>query len=316
MKLGATIASRMMCIALSLAVFAPLLPARAAGIDLSPDAQKALDAIYAGDAQQGAVLARQFEQSHQQNPLGYLIEGEALWWERYCEACELKWGIVEAWRHDRKSEDREYLATADKAIALAEARIAKSDSAEMRFYAGMGYALKVRMYGLRGENRAGAKAGVAARSEMLAALKLDPQMADATAAVGIYNYYVDTLTPMLKFLRFLMGIPGGDKNEGIRQMEIGMTQGKLLAIDVRFILASALRRYDRKYEEALSVAQPLVAQHPSNRMFLLLVGNLNAELGRSAKAQEYFRAVEELTANSPCAAHARELARQFSASLR
>lgn len=315
MKLGATIASRMMCIGLSLAVFAPLLPARAAGIDLSPDAQKALDAIYAGDAQQGAVLARQFEQTHSQNPLGYLIEGEALWWERYCEACELKWGIVEAWRHDRESEDREYLATADKAIALAEARIAKADSAEMHFYAGMGYALKVRMYGLRGENRAGAKAGVAARSEMLAALKLDPQMADATAAVGIYNYYVDTLTPMLKFLRFLMGIPGGDKNEGIRQMEIGMTQGKLLAIDVRFILASALRRYDRKYEEALTVAQPLVAQHPSNRMFLLLVGNLNAELGRNVKAQEYFRAVEELTANSPCAAHTRDLAHQFSASL-
>ena len=317
MKLRLEFPRPVICVVLSLAILVPLSKTTRAGtINVPPDAQKALDAIYAGDAQQGVVLARQFEQAQPQNPLGYLIEEEALWWERYCEACELKWGIVEAWRHDRKAGDREYFATADKAIALAEAQISKSNSADMHFYAGMGYALKVRMYGARGENRAGAKAGVAARSEMLDALKLDPQMADATAAMGIYNYYVDTLTPMLKFLRFLMGVPGGDKEDGVRQMKIGMTQGKLLAVDVRFILASALRRYDRKYAEALSVAQPLASQYPRNPMFLLLAGNLNAELGRNAKARDYFRVVEQSSAGTPCATHARDLAHQFSASMR
>jgi hypothetical protein len=309
---------RLLQAALAIAVASPFagIPVQATGLQVPPDAQKALDAIYSGHARQGAALARSFEQIEPQNPLGYLIEDEARWWERYCEACEIKWGIVEAWRHEKRPGDEEYFALADKAIGLANAQLKKSDTAEMHFYAGMGYALKVRMYGLRGENRAGAKAGVAARSEMLAALKIDPQMADATAAVGIYNYYVDTLSPMLKFLRFLMGIPGGDKQEGVQQMKIGMTQGKLLDVDVRFILASALRRYDQQYQHALSVAQPLVEKYPRNPMFLLLAGNLNVELGRNAQAQEYFRGVEQLSGDSPCVAHSRDLARSFSAPVR
>ena len=290
---------------------------RAARLKIPADAQKALDAIYSGNAPQGVSLARSFEQVQPQNPLGYLLEGEALWWERYCAACEIRYGMVEAWRHDKQRDDRAYLALADKAIQLARAQLSIANTPVMHFYAGMGYALKVRMYGLRGENRAAAKAAVAARSEMLAALKLDPQMADATAAMGLYNYYVDTLSPIVKFLRFLMGIPGGDKATGVQQMKIGMTQGQMLAVDVRFILARALRQYDHKYADALSIAQPLVERYPRNPMFLLLVGNLNAELGRNAQARQYFRAVEQLPAApaSPCLAHARDLARSFSASL-
>ena len=109
--------------------------------------------------------------------------------------------------------------------SLAEAQLAKSDTAEMHTYAGLGWALKVRVYGLRDENRNAAHAAVNGRREMLAALKLDPDMADATAGLGVYNYYVDTLSPLVKLLRIFMGIPGGDKQLGIKQMEVGMNRG-------------------------------------------------------------------------------------------
>jgi tetratricopeptide (TPR) repeat protein len=302
---------------LALAAILTAAPAQAAELGIPSDAQKALDTIYSGDAQHAVTLAREIEQERPKDPLGYLIEGEALWWARYCEACELKWGMIEAWKHDKRSEDEAYFELADKAIQLAQDQIAKSDTADMHFYAGMGYALKVRVYGVRGENRNAAKAAVRARAEMLRALELDPQTADATGALGLYNYYVDTLSPIVKLLRFFMGIPGGDKEKGVEQMEIGMNQGTLLAVDLRFILARALRQYDRKYEEALSIAQPLVERYPQNPLFLLLVGNLNAELGRNAKAAEYFHRVEQLPAEpaSACLAHSRDLAQSFAASL-
>jgi len=301
----------------ALLVFALLfaLPARASKINLSPEAQKVLDAIYAGDSQHAIALARALEQAEPQEPIGYLLEGEALWWDRYCSACEIKWGIIEAWKHDKQHDDESYFALTDKAIALAQAQLAKSETAEMRFLLGMGYALKVRVYGLRSENRNAARAGVSARAQMLRALELDPQLADATGAVGIYNYYVDTLSPIVKLLRFFMGIPGGDKAKGVEQMEIGMNQGSLLAVDLRFILARALRQYDRKYEEALSTARPLVDRYPRNPLFLLLVANLNAELGRNAKAAEYLQAVQQLPGSPPCAAHARGIASSFSSTL-
>jgi tetratricopeptide (TPR) repeat protein len=304
----------LLCVSASLWLTAT--PTRASDLTLPPDAQHVLDTIYGGNPEEAVPLARAIEQSRPQDPIGYLVEGEALWWKRYCAACEIKYGMIEAWKHEKQHDDEAYFALTDKAIQLAQSQLAKSETAEAQFYAGMGYALKVRVYGLRSENRNAARAAVNARTHMLRALELDPQLADATAAVGIYNYYVDTLSPVVKLLRFFMGIPGGDKEKGVEQMEVGMNQGVLLAVDVRFILARALRQYDRKYEQALVVAQPLVERYPQNPLFLLLLGNLNAELGRTAKAADYFRSVHQLPAlATPCAGHSREIASLFSATL-
>jgi tetratricopeptide (TPR) repeat protein len=304
-----------LCAILIAAFVAP--PARATGITLPPKAMRALDKIYSGDPDAAIAIAHEIEQAQPDHPLGFLIESEAKWWKRYCVACEIKYGILEAWKKTREPDDAAYLALTGKVTTLAEALLTKSDTAEMHTFAGLGWALQVRVYALRGESRAAAHAGVSARSEMLAALKLDPEMADATAALGIYNYYVDTLSPIVKLLRIFMGIPGGDKQTGIKQMQIGMNQGSFLAVDIRFILARSLRTYDQKYEEALSDAEPLLARYPQNPIFMLLLGNLNAELGRNAKASEYFHAAQKSSVpDSTCAARMRELAGSFLATLR
>jgi tetratricopeptide (TPR) repeat protein len=322
MRLFRSSASRFRISSLAfLCVSLPLLltpsPSRASNLTLPPDAQHVLDTIYGGDPDEAVARARAIEQARPQDPIGYLLEGEALWWERYCAACEIKYGMIEAWKHEKEHADEAYLALTDKAVQSAQAQLVKSETAEMHFYAGMSYALKVRVYGLRGENRNAARAAVNARTHMLRSLELDPQMADATAALGLYNYYVDTLSPIVKLLRFFMGIPGGDKEKGVQQMEVGMNQGVLLAVDVRFILARALRQYDRKYDQALSVAQPLVESYPQNPLFLLLLSNLNAELGRNDKAAEYLHALQELAAPaSRCVTHSQGLATAFASTLR
>ena len=263
-------------------------PAHAEGIALPPEALKAMDKIYGGDPDAAIVIAHDVEQAQPDHPLGYLLEAEAIWWKRYCAACEIKYGMVDPWKRSKESDDAEYLKLTDSVIRLAQAHLAQSETAEMHTYAGLGWALKVRVYALRAEYRNAARTAVNGRTEMLAALKLDPDMADATAALGVYNYYVETVSPIVKVLRIFMGIPGGDKQTGVKQMEVGMNQGLFLAVDARFILSRALRTYDQKYERALAVAEPLVSRYPHSPMFLLLAGNLNAELGRKEKASELF----------------------------
>jgi len=293
------------------------LPARAEGITLPPEALKAMDKIYGGDPDAAIVIAHDVEQAQPDHPLGYLLEAEAIWWKRYCAACEIKYGMVDAWKRSKESDDADYLALTGKVTSLALVELAKSETAEMHTYAGLGWALKVRVYALRDEYRNAAHAAVNGRTEMLAALKLDPDMADATAALGIYNYYVETVSPIVKVLRFFMGIPGGDKQKGVEQMETGMNKGLFLAVDARFILSRALRTYDQKYERALAVAEPLVSRYPHNPMFLLLAGNLNAELGHSDKASEYFHtALATSVPDDACAARTRELANAFLATLK
>ncbi|HXQ26451.1 MAG TPA: hypothetical protein VN822_08610 [Candidatus Acidoferrales bacterium] len=292
------------------------VPARAGGITLSPQAAQALDQIYGGDPDAAIPIARAIEQAQPESPVGYLLEGEAEWWKTYCAACEIKWGQLDAWKRAKKPEDDAYLALADKAIALARAQLEKSDTADMHLYAALGFGLKARLYSLREERRNTARAGVAARGECLRALQLDPDMADATAGVGLYNYYVDTLSAIAKVLRFFMGIPGGSKQEGIRQMKIGAERGVFLAVDTRFYLARNLRTFDQRYEDALSVTEPLVARYPRNPIFQLLAGNLNAELGRNAKAAEYFHvALGSSDPDPECAARVRDLANSFLGSL-
>ena len=153
------------------------------------------------------------------NALGYLLEAEALWWKIWCTSAEFKYGMTDA-RHRRKlAADQHYLDLAAKASSIAMAQLKDRESAEMQFYAGMGDAFAARLYGLRGENRATARAGVRAREHFLRAIKLDPNLTDAEFGLGLYNYYVDTLSAIAKFLGFFMGIPSGNKQEGIRMLE-------------------------------------------------------------------------------------------------
>jgi tetratricopeptide (TPR) repeat protein len=305
------------------------LPARAGeNLTSPPEAQQAMDTMYAGNFEGAITILRGLEQAQPENPLGFLLEGEAQWWKIYCADSQVKYGMVDAWKRGKKPEDEAYFALAGKAIRLAQERIAKSDTAEMHLYAGMGLALKARMDALRGENHAAAHAGVAARAEFLRALELDSQMTDATGGLGLYNYYVDSLPGVVKFLRFFMGIPGGNKKEGIQQMQTAIEHGVLMPVEMRFYLAKNLRTYDQDYERAIAVAEPLVTRYPKNPVFQLFLGNLNVEMGRNDKAAEYFRATIKLTEPdfacgncgscadcTSCATHARELANSLLGSL-
>jgi hypothetical protein len=291
-------------------------PARAGSISLPPEASQAMEKMYGGDPEAAIEILHSFEREQPHNSIGYLLEAEAQWWKIYCAACDIKWGMVDAWRRGKKPEDDTYLALADKAIQLAQAQLVKSDSAEMHLYMGTGWSLKVRLYSLRGENRNVVRAAVTARTEFLRANQIDPQMADAKVGLGLYNYYVDTLSPIVKLLRFFMGIPGGNKKEGIRQLETGMDQGALMVVEARFYLAKNLRTYDEQYSRAATIMEPLVARYPHNPIFLLLLGNLNAELRRNAKASEYFHsALNSAIPDSACAIRTRDLADKFLLSL-
>ena len=278
-------------------------------IALPPEARQAMDAIYGGDPDAAIPIARGLQRARPEHPLGYLLEGEALWWKRYCATCEIRYGMADAWKRGKFPEDDAYLTVADKEIASAEALLGKSESAELHVYAGMGYALKARIYGLRGENHNVARNAVKGRAEMLRALQLDPQMADATAVLGVYNYYVDTLSGIVKMLRVFLGIPGGNKAEGLKQLQVGIDSGVLMAADSRFLLATLVRQYDQKYELALSAAEPLAARYPHNPLYSLLAGNLLVELGRNAKAAEYLQAAKrEAIPDSVCNSRTHEMA--------
>jgi tetratricopeptide (TPR) repeat protein len=258
-----------------------------------------LDHIYSGRRDLALPEIREWERQSPNDPLGYLLEAEAEWWRLWCASAEFKYGMTAARHHEKGPADAHYLELTAKAYALAEASLRRHDSGEMRLYAGMADALASRLYGVRGENRATARAGVRARENFLKALALDPTLADASAGLGLYNYYVDTLSTIARVLRFFMGIPGGSKEEGIRQLERGIHEGQLTPPLARYYLAINLHAFDQKYEQALQVINPLVEKYPENPIFQLTRGDLYAKLARKELAEASYAAAAADAAQVP-----------------
>ena len=60
------------------------------------------------------------------------------------------------------------------------------------------------------------------------------------------------------------------------------------------------------------MAEPLLARYPQNPIFMLLLGNLNVELGRNEKALAYFHAAQNtVIPDSACTARVNDLANSF-----
>jgi len=278
-----------------------------------------LDNIYAGRSDLAMPEIRKLEQESPENPLGYLLEAELEWWKIWCVSAEFKYGMTMARHHDKAPSDEHYLKLTAMAYTLAERGLKQQNSAEMHLYAGMAEALSARLLAMRSEYRASARAGVRARENFQQALALDPSLADAYTGLGLYNYYVDTLSMLAKAMRFLMGIPGGTKEEGVRQLKRGIEDGQMSTQLARFYLALNLFNYDQKYEEALQLITPLVEKYPKNPIFLLMKGDLNAKLGRKQLAgpcyEEAEAAASEIT-DAECRAKTKELARQSLEALR
>jgi tetratricopeptide (TPR) repeat protein len=276
-------------------VLAMLVPkvSAAGNLSLPPGTPAIVQQIYSGRTDLAIPQAQAMQQQYPAHPLGYLLEAEARWWEIWCLAAEYKYGMTMPRHKEKQPSDQTYLDLTAKAESLAEASLAQQETAEMHFYAGMAGAQASRMYSLRGENRATARVGVRAREHFLRALALDPSLVDANLGLGLYNYYVDTLSTLARVLRFVMGIPGGTKEEGIRQLRLAMEHGELTSAAARFYLAINLHNYDRKYEQALQVITPLVEQYPDNPIFLLARGDLYGKLGRKPQAIADYRAAEE-----------------------
>lgn len=255
----------------------------------------------------------QLEQQAPDDPLGYLLEAEAEWWRIWCESAEFKYGMTMARHHEKVPSDQPYLDLTAKAYSLAEAKLRQHNSGDMHLYAAMADGLSARLYAMRSEYRASAHAAVRARENFLAALALDPTLYDAYSGLGLYNYYVDTLSALAKALRFLMGIPGGSKEEGIRQLKRGIQEGQISTSLARFYLAINLLNYDQRYEEALQVIGPLAEKYPGNPMFQLMKGDLYARLGRKQLAEACYRAADAAATELPeagCRSKIKQLVQQ------
>ena len=131
---------------LAIAVFAAG-EVRASELNISPDAKLAIELMYSGKPQEAIELAHKLEAVQPDHPLAYLIEADVVWWNIYCKWSERKYNTIDAWSRTRPADadDGVEAALSEKVIRLAESSLAKSETAEMELYVGLGYASRARL---------------------------------------------------------------------------------------------------------------------------------------------------------------------------
>jgi tetratricopeptide (TPR) repeat protein len=165
----------------------------------------------------------------------------------------------------------------ERAVAAAEAWTTRApDEAEAWFYLGGAYAVRVQSRVLRGERLAAARDGKKIKAALERTLELDPGLVDADFGIGLYRYYADVAPTAAKILRWLLLLPGGDREDGLARMLRVQNRGELLQGEADYQLHLIYLWYERQPGRALALLQSLQSRYPGNPLFPLLAADVEA----------------------------------------
>jgi len=141
------------------------------------------------------------------------------------------------------------------------------ERAEAWFYLGAALGARSQWKILRKERLSAARDGKQIKEALERALALDPGMHDAEFGIGVYRYYAGVAPAVFRWLRWLLLLPGGDRVEGLRQMERASRQGVIVRAEADYQRHVAYLWYERRFREALDLIVDLVSRYPRNPLF-------------------------------------------------
>ena len=194
-----------------------------------------------------------------------LLDVVALWWQIQLDPQDT-------------SRDASFAERVDAIVAAADAWTEREpQSAEAWFYLGGAYGARVQWRVLRNQHIAAARDGKRIKDALERALALDPAMHDAWFGIGLYHYYADIAPTAARVLRWLLFLPGGDRQEGLVEMLRARDRGQLLRSEADYQLHVLYLWYEDQPERAMALLEALRARHPRNPHFAQRIAEVEAE---------------------------------------
>ncbi len=191
-----------------------------------------------------------------------VLEATALWWRIQLDP-------------ENRALDEAFAASVERAIRTTEAWTERSpQDPEAWFYLGGAYAARVQWRVLRDEKFAAARDGKRIKEALEQAIELDPGLDDSYFGLGMYKYYADVAPAAAQFLRFLLMLPGGDREEGLREMLRTRERGRLLQGEADYQLHIIYLWYERQPERALELLRGLQERYPGNPLFVAQIAHI------------------------------------------
>ncbi|MFQ5700727.1 MAG: hypothetical protein ACE5HU_02670, partial [Acidobacteriota bacterium] len=255
-----------------------------------PDVQPGLEALRSGRFEDARVLFDRIAAQEAAAPEGPFFQAFDLWWRLLDEPAD-----ADALR--RRMEDflEEATRRADRM------RSARDEATRERGLVFSGVSMLLSAQSLAGRGRH-FRAGTMARRghrRLVRALKIRPGSPDAFFALGAYDYYADKLPAIVKGLRFLLMIPGGDDKRGISRLETAAEKSRLFGTESLMLLSHIYAsKFEKNYRRALAYSRRALERHPSSPLIGLAHASLLFKVGRFRSAAETARAALEVISRS------------------
>lgn len=269
----------------ALAVLLTALPALATDAVISrPPLDHGFQLLYSLDFDGAHNIFAAWEQSHPDDPMGPTADAAGVLFSEFHRL-----GILEAqfFESDKRFENRpkpnadptvrdRFDAAIGKAESIAHARLAKNPKDRDALFA------LTLTNGLQGDyaaliekrNLASLKYTKDATGWSQQTLAVDPQCYDAYLASGFSKFIIGSLNAPMRWLIRLGGL-SGDKQEGIKELQLTAAHGRYLAPFANILLAMAyVHEHDKPHARELLAS--LRDQFPTNPLFAQEIARLDS----------------------------------------
>lgn len=220
---------------------------------------------------------------------------------RYVELLVRAW-ILEQAPHDPQL-DADFHGRSEQLVRLADQLLERNPAdARARFARGAAHGISSRLHLYRVEKGAAMRSAVNMREDLQRVPVNDALHAEALFGLGLYDYYADVLPRLLKLLRFLARIPGGDRVRGLAALEAAEQRALWHRTEAEVQLCDIYVYYEDRMDDALSRLRALRQRYPAAPLWgLRLANHLRERLGlfreSAAVARELVSAAEAQQAN-------------------
>ena len=244
----------------------------------APDATllEGLADLHQGRFMQAQLKFRSYLEGHPTDPRGHLFLAFCEWWKQLQISGEARTHAMEY--------------HLDEAIRLAQDQLRLSPE-DPQVLTSLGTA-HIFMAQYRASEKKVFKAASAAKKGkafLEKAVLLNPQLVDAQFGLGAYNYYADKVSLLVKGLRSLMFLPGGDSDKGLAQLQEVAQRGRYFRTEAHLLLAVIYQsRHEQRYRLALDHLDAALDLNAASPLIQGSIGELQLRLGNYPESHAVF----------------------------
>jgi tetratricopeptide (TPR) repeat protein len=213
--------------------------------------QKALAGIYDGHDEETVQALAAMEARRPGFPAPQVYRSLLAYWrvladpgntallDRFREVCDEAIQIGTSWTeaHPNEAEGWRYLASALGQRAQFAVAVARNKSGTVRY-------------------------GLKAREALMKAEALDPSNKDILIGLGAANYFAANIPWYLRPIAYTLGVRGGDRELGLKQIREGMSTGPHSRVEGAMVLAGAMYTEENYAEFYKVITERITTVHP------------------------------------------------------